>query len=42
LSKEWEAAAAKRYRDRQMNPMRDHKVGGKVEVYVPNIVEGKD
>ncbi len=42
LSKEWEAAAAKRHRDRQMQPISGHKVGAKVQVYEPSIVEGKD
>ena len=42
LSKEWEAASAKRHRDRQMQPIGNHKVGAKVQVYEPSIVEGKD
>ncbi len=42
LSKEWQAAQKKRHHDRQMQPITDHKIGAKVTVYEPSIVEGRD
>lgn len=42
LSKEWQAAQAKRHRERQMSPISQHKKGTAVTVYEPSIVEGQD